>query len=253
MRALHMLVSILMVRLAGNHQNKEASVSLLGLVLAENSYPGRGIICARTGDGNVVGGYFVTGRSEASREREIRSTSTGELIVAAKGETGFDPLRHYVAATTSPQWLVFGNGAQVSTVAERLGQGVQPSVALDDLENEPDDPIYTDRITAIMQRPLGQLAVMGAARRSLGARSTSNIITMTVRALEPGDAVLLTTYRSDGQVIEGGQPFIETSCAARNSAELLDEIWASLNPDYRVAAMVLSVANELSDTLIRNA
>ena len=55
----------------------------LGRVLTGNAYPGRGILCARTGDGSVVGGYFVTGRSQASREREIRPTETGELAVAA--------------------------------------------------------------------------------------------------------------------------------------------------------------------------
>jgi len=226
--------------------------SELARVLAQNAYPGRGILCARTVDGSVVGGYFVTGRSQASREREIHPTDTGELAVVARGDAGFDPLRHYIAATASPDWLVFGNGEQVSTVAARLARAEQPSAALDDLEHEPDAPIYTDRITAIMQRPLGHLAVLGVARRSSAARRASNIITMTVRALEPGEAVLLTTYRSDGQAIAGGQPFIETSCAARNGGELLDEIWSALDPAYRVAAMVLSVASELDSALVRN-
>lgn len=221
-------------------------------MLAANPYPGRGILCARSGDGSVVGGYFVTGRSEASREREIRPTGTGELAVAARGDVGFDPLRHYVAATASPGWLVFGNGAQVSTVAERLARGEQPSVALDGLEHEPDEPIYTDRITAVMRRPLGRLAVLGAARRSGASRPGSNIITMTVRDMEPGDAVLLTTYHSDGRVISGAQPFIEARIAAGNGAELLDEMWSSLNPAYRVAAAVLAAAGGVDSALIRN-
>lgn len=221
-------------------------------VLAANPYPGRGIICARTGDGNVVGGYFVTGRSDASREREIRLIDGGELAVAARSDVGFDPLRHYVAATSSPDWLVFGNGAQVSTVAERLAAGEPPSVALDNLEHEPDEPIYTDRITAIMQRPSGLLAVLGAARRSTAARSNSNIVTMTVRDMEPGEAVLLTTYFSDGKIINGGQPFIEASSSAYEGEDLLDEIWSSLNPAYRVAAMVIPIAEGIESALVRN-
>ncbi len=64
-------------------------------------------------------------------------------------------------------------------MAARLARE-QPSAAPDDLEHEPDAPIYTDRITAIMQRPLGHLAVLGIARRSSAARQASNIITMTV-------------------------------------------------------------------------
>lgn len=224
----------------------------LGQALADNPYPGRGILCARTGNGDVAAGYFVTGRSDASRDREIRRTDTGELSVAAKSDVGFDPLRHYIAATASPAWLVFGNGAQVATVAERLAQGAAPAVALDDLEHEPDAPIYTDRITAIMQRPLGRLVVLGAARRSLAERACSNVITLTARDLAPGEVLLLTTYSSDGDVIDGGQPVIETLCAAGGAAELLDEIWSSLNPAYRVAALVLPVAAEPHQALIRN-
>lgn len=224
---------------------------ILSEALEANPYPGRGILCARTADGTVVGGYFVTGRSEASREREIRCTDSGELAVVARGDVDFDPLRHYIAVTASPEWLVIGNGAQVSTVAERLAGGEQPAVALDGLEHEPDGPIFTDRITAVMQRPGGRLAVMGAARKSAAARSASNIVVMTVRDLEPGEGVLLTTYRSDGQVIEGGE-FAEVSVAAKDGAELLDEVWSSLNPSYRVAAVVLRVDEEARGALIRN-
>ncbi len=221
-------------------------------VLKGNLYPGRGILCACTGDGSVVGGYFVTGRSDASRSREIRLTAGGELAVAAKDDVGFDPLRHYIAATASPDWLVFGNGAQVSTVAERLTRKDQPPAALDDLEHEPDGPIYTDRITAMVRRPLGRLAVLGAARRSMASGSSSDIITMTVRDIHPGRAVLLTTYHSDGRIINGGQPFIAVRISADDATGLLDEMWSSLNPDYRVAAMVLPVATEVADALIRN-
>ncbi len=224
----------------------------LSRILAGNPYPGRGIVCARTGDGKVVGCYFVTGRSVASREREIRYTPSGELTVAAKQDVGFDPLRHYIAATASPQWLVFGNGAQVSTVAERLARGEQPAIALDNLENEPDGPIFTDRITAIMERPLGGLAVLGAARRSAIGRPSSGIIAMTVRDMAPGNAVLLTTYRSDGETIHGGQPFIEARSEAHDGAALLDEVWSSLNPAYRVAATVLAVDAMPSEALVRN-
>ncbi|MBN1631020.1 MAG: hypothetical protein JW990_14760 [Thermoleophilia bacterium] len=221
-------------------------------VLADNPYPGRGIVCARTLDGSVVGCYFVTGRSTASREREIRHTPTGELTVAAKQDVGFDPLRHYVAVTASPEWLVLGNGAQVSTVAERLAQGRPPAVALDELEHEPDGPIFTDRITAVMQRPSGGMVVLGAARRSTVGRPSSGILTMTVRDMQPGNALLLTTYHSDGQVINGGRPFIEARSEARDGAALLDEVWAALNPAYRVAALVLPVGAMPVDALIRN-
>jgi len=65
------------------------------------------------------------------------------------------------------------------------GFGEQPSLALDDLEHEPDEPIYTDRITAIMRRRRGIRRSRGRQAEQ-GLRSRSNIVTMTVRDLEPG-------------------------------------------------------------------
>lgn len=225
----------------------------LSRALEANPYPGRGILVARTGDGTLAGGYFVTGRSEASREREIRCTDTGELAVVAKGDVDFDPLRHYIAATASADWLVFGNGAQVSQVAERLAGGEPPQAAMDGLEHEPDGPIFTDRITAVMRRPAGDLGVLGIARRSGAARANTNIVCMTVRDLGPGEGVLQTTYLSDGQTIEGGLLFPEVTLSAGSCPELLDEMWSSLNPAYRVAAVALPVAEEVAAALIRNA
>ena len=225
---------------------------VLSEALERNPYPGRGILVARTGDGTPAGGYFVTGRSEASREREIRCTDAGELAVVARGDSDFDPLRHYVAATASADWLVFGNGAQVSQVAGKLAGGERPQAALDGLEHEPDGPIFTDRITAVMRRPAGDTGVLGIARRSGAARATSNIISMTVRGLGPGEGVLQTTYLSDGQAIEGGPLFLEVSVEAASCAELLDEMWSSLNPAYRVAAAVLPAAEAVADALFRN-
>jgi hypothetical protein len=73
-----------------------------------------------------------------------------------------------------------------------------------------------------------------------------------VRDLRPGSAVLLTTYHSDGHIINGGQPFIEAGTSADNDMGLLDEMWSCLNPDYRVAAMVLPLAAEVATALIRN-
>lgn len=219
--------------------------------LAANPYPGRGLLCGRTLGGNVVGGYFVTGRSDASRQREIRPADTLSLAVVAKGDVGFDPLRHYQAFKVTPGWLVFGNGAQVSTVADRLTGGMPPAVAMDNLEHEPDGPIFTDRITAVFERPAGKLAVMGTARKSKGSRASSNIVTFSLRDLEPGEGVLLTTYCSDGQTIEGGE-FTEVSVGAASSEDLLEAMWGALNPAYRVAAVVMPVEAEIAGAFIRN-
>jgi len=223
----------------------------LTAVLAANAYPGRGLALVGTSGGALIA-YFVTGRSPASQQREIRRGAGGELLVSPLGEGADDPLRHYAAARTSDRWTVVGNGRQVDTVLERLENGQAPQVALDGLEHEPDGPIFTDRITLVVSRAKPVEAVFGVARRSAGGRTTSDIHTLVVREPAPGDGVLLTTYESDGDTIEGGRPFLEAACSAGDGAALLDAVWSSLAPRYRVAVMVLDPARGLEDALVKN-
>ncbi len=110
----------------------------LDQALTGNSYPGRGVLWCRTIDGSALGAYFLTGRSAASQARTLHLTSDGELIVAPSQASEHDHLRHYVAARQVGAQVVFGNGEQVATVADRLVSGQVPLLALDGLDYEPD-------------------------------------------------------------------------------------------------------------------
>lgn len=211
-------------------------------LLSANPYPGRGVLCARTRSGEVLGGYFLTGRSAASRDRALRVVE-GDLVVGPLAPGEHDPLRHYAAATTTRDWLVLGNGEQVSQVAERLRGGAAPTVALGGLEYEPDPPIRTSRITALISRDGGRSAVLGAARPSRAARPSTNVMTLAVQDLEPGEAVLLTTYESDGEQVTVAAPYTETTVEAHTAEDLLNEIWSALDDRFRIAATVLNPAD----------
>jgi len=206
-------------------------------VVTRNRYPGRGVLWARTLPGALCGGYFLTGRSAASKARVIRR-GDGELIVSPTGESEHDPLRHYVAAREQGEWLVFGNGEQVGMVADRLRKARGPVEALSGLEYEPDPPIFTPRITVVAELHSGRDAWFGAARRSRGRRTAADVLTLAVRDLEPGDVVLMTTYRSDGHTVATGEPFLEARTEAGNQDELLTELWGALAAEFRVAAAV---------------
>jgi IMP cyclohydrolase len=220
-------------------------------LLGQNTYPGRGLVCAGTTDGVLVA-YFVTGRSPASQLREIRRGDRGELLVSPLGEGADDPLRHYAAAMASDRWLVVGNGRQVETVLERLEAGKAPQLALGELEHEPDAPIFTDRITLVVPRTEPVQAVFGVARHSAGKRTTSDILAMSIQRPAAGDAVLLTTYRSDGDAIEGGRPFVEAAWDPGDAETLLTAVWSALDPRFRVAAAVIDPARGLDGALIKN-
>lgn len=64
-------------------------------------------------------------------------------------------------------------------------------------------------------------------------------MTLAVQDLQAGEAVLLTTYESDGQQVSVAAPFTEVTVNARNGAELLDEIWGALDERFRIAAAVI--------------
>ncbi|MFF7603515.1 IMP cyclohydrolase [Streptomyces mirabilis] len=218
--------------------------------MAGNPYPGRGVLWAKTLNGALCGGYFLTGRSAASKARAVRR-GDGELIVSPTGESEHDPLRHYVAARERGGWLVFGNGEQVAVVSDRLQEARSPIEALSGLEYEPDPPIFTPRITVVADLRSGREAWFGAARRSRGVRSAADVLTLAVRDLEPGDAVLMATYRSDGHVVATGEPFLEARTEAGDQDELLEELWGALPPELRVAVAVFE-PGRLADAAIRH-
>jgi IMP cyclohydrolase len=214
-------------------------------VVAANRYPGRGVLWARTRGGELCGGYFLTGRSAASRARALRRGDG----VSPTTESGHDPLRHYVAARERDGWLVFGNGEQVAAVSDRLQAGLAPAEALAGLEYEPDPPIFTARITVAADLRGGRGAWFGAARRSRGGRPAADVLTLAVGDLVPGDAVLMTTYRSDGDQVATGEPFVEARTDAADRDELLAELWGALSPQFRVAAAVFE-PGRLADAVI---
>ena len=219
--------------------------------LSGNRYPGRGVLYARVRSGALVVAYFLPGRSPASRERTLHIAGDN-IIVAPSAATGHDPLRHYTAAENAGDWLVVGNGEQVSQVADRVRAGVPAQLALGDLEYEPDPPIHTSRITALVSRDGGQVGVLGAARRTRrGRREAADVMTLIVRDLAPGDAVLLTTYDSDGDSVATAAPYVECDVAAEHPDGLLDEIWAALNPKLRIAAAVLDPSEGPAGALLR--
>jgi len=220
-------------------------------VMAGNRYPGRGVMWARTLSGTMCGAYFLTGRSPASRSR-VLLRGDNELIVSPAGERTHDPLRHYVAARERGGWLVFGNGEQVAVVSDRLRESGRPAEAMGGLEYEPDPPIFTPRITVAADLRSGREAWFGAARRSRGGRTSADGLTLVVRDLAPGDAVLVTTYRSDGRQVATGEPFLEARTGAGGKRELLAEIWGALAPEFRVAAAVFE-PGRLADAAIATA
>ncbi|GAB3758238.1 IMP cyclohydrolase [Microlunatus parietis] len=223
-------------------------------VLADNDYPGRGLLVARTPADGLCIVYFMTGRSAASRERTL-VLDGASLYARPRGVTEHDPLRHYRAATIGPAWCVVGNGDQVDTVITRLAT-MEPATAVQGIAYEPDPPLRTPRITVVASRTAGGPMLIAGSRASVLAPEQTYVSTLTVGDVAVGSGILTTTYLSqDRHVVSTHQPPSEVTVAATDAETLLELVWSSLADDLRVAAAVVlpTAAEPLVADLLRSA
>ena len=120
--------------------------------VANNAYPGRGIVIGTSPDGTkAITGYFIMGRSENSRNRIFVEEGEGirtEAFDPAKLE---DPsLIIYAPVRVRGNDTIVTNGDQTDTVYDLMAEGKTFEEALRTREFEPDAPNYTPRISGVM-------------------------------------------------------------------------------------------------------
>jgi IMP cyclohydrolase len=195
--------------------------------LSDSPYPGRGLLVGRT-DYGLVALYWVTGRSEASRQRRFVPRGT-ELHIESTSGAHDDPLRHYEAAGIFGRYLVVGNGRHVGEIGAGL---VDHSAAalIESLDPEPDPPIFTPRIAAIVDL-MADAAVFGAAVHVLDGSIDHQ--TLSTEEFPLGAGVLLTTYR--GSVTEPSAWAVPTWVELDPSLEeQVATTWDALDDKLRV-------------------
>lgn len=220
--------------------------------LADLAYPGRGLMVGRTADGAAFELYWITGRSEASRNRQAIREGTAVDIGPAAGPEGADepgpadPLRHYRAMCRVLGWAVLGNGDHVTPVAAELAAGADLLAALRPHAFEP-DALRTPRIVGAVGLSGGRAGpfAVGAARPGPGAAGPNaagaarddpdraeHVVVLAADA-DPGLALAVHTYAGDLDRVEpGAEPRW-----LRTGADLASEVrrvWDALRPDVRV-------------------
>jgi IMP cyclohydrolase len=224
--------------------------------LAENSYPGRGIIVGRMDEGNFVQFYWIMGRSENSRNRVfVREGSVVRTEPFHAGEMEDPSLVIYTAMNDIGGHHIVSNGNHTDTLCEVLGGGGTFQEALRQHQHEPDEPHFTPRIAG------GTLATEGNGSAWLAIikadpvdASRSQRFFFEFSSLAPGFGWCITTYRGDGTPLPPftGEPILLP--LEGNGEDLLAWIWNRINERNRIslALKVIEPATGASDIRIVN-
>ena len=209
-------------------------------LLADNTYPGRGIIIGKTPDGKkAVAAYFIMGRSANSRNR-VFTEKNGEIFTepfdASKVE---DPsLIIYAAVRQYENNLIVTNGNQTDTVYDGLKAGKGFAEALESREFEPDAPNFTPRISGMLTFGKGDFTYRMSILKSADAEgSACNRFTYDY-APQNGLGHFLHTYVCYGNPIPTFQGEPERIAVCNGIDEETDRLWNALNEQNKISLYV---------------
>ena len=201
------------------------------------AYPGRGIAVHRHHDGRVEWLYFLTGRSDASRQRTLEATAD-RVTVVPTGDGAHDELRQYACVRALGPTLVIGNGDHVDDLADDLLDGRAVADLAVAIEPEPDPPINTARIAVV------------ATGNATGTEELAPVLVLASRSSDHGTERLLEAVELDpgaGLIIHtygGGTDDVTTDAtihrfdAGGPGTDVAGRLWHALDPALRVAVAV---------------
>ncbi len=203
-------------------------------ILGTNRYPGRGVLIGSLG-ARAVTAYFVTGRSENSRNRVFREEGESLAIYPYDEKLVSDPkLIFYPPLCVCAESIVVTNGDQTDTICESLLAGHSLQYAMSTRCYEPDAPNYTPRIAGL---------ALSTGRYTLGIVKKAGDAPDCRRkywSYDPkeGTAHLICTYDGDGEPLPSfsGEP--RALEIGGTPEELAERIWRALDAKNRVALYV---------------
>ncbi|MCZ6631816.1 MAG: inosine monophosphate cyclohydrolase [bacterium] len=221
--------------------------------LKESVYPGRGIVIGQTPDAkHLVQIYWIMGRSPTSRNRVF--VTEGEFVKTdlVDPTQEVDPLTLYYPMKHLDQYHIVSNGDQTDTVYDALLQRGSFEVALRTRTYEPDGPIFTPRISGLVDlgghEPVYRLAIL----KPNGPDSEICIRHFfEYESPVAGLGHCMTTYEDDGNPPPRfvGEPFrVELK---NDLDEIANFYWNLLHADNKVAMVVKLIDPETQMTALK--
>ncbi len=208
--------------------------------VAQNPYPGRGIVAGRAIDGSWIQVYWIMGRSDNSRNR-LFVCEGGVLRTQAADPTKVeDPsLIIYRAMRTSGQRYIVSNGVQTDAIWQGLESGAHFAETLRDWHHEPDAPNYTPRISGCIDLSGDSASLwLSILKVSPFANDESERHFFRYASVEAGYGYALTTYRGDGDPLPSfsGSPYV--LALPGNADRIAEHFWQNLDVDNKISLAV---------------
>ena len=181
--------------------------------LAENSYPGRGIVIGQSEDGRFAAiAYFIMGRSVNSRNRVFVEDGEGLRTRAFDPGKLSDPsLVIYAPVRVLGNATVVTNGDQTDTIAQFISSNLFPGysfeAALATRTYEDDAPNFTPRISGVVNNRTGayKLSILKSCEGN-----AASVQRQTFDYPQPvaGEGHFISTYQKNGSPIPSfaGEP-----------------------------------------------
>ena len=233
---------------------KEASLKEL---LANNEYPGRGIVIGRCACGKyAVTAYFIMGRSSNSRNRVFVEEGEGIRTEAFDPSKLEDPsLIIYAPVRVLGKDTIVTNGDQTDTVYDGLKDGLTFEQSLRSREFEPDGPNYTPRISGVMHIEDGKFDYqMSILKSADGNPECCNRYTFSYDKPIAGEGRFIHTYMHDGNPLPSFEGEPEKVHIEGDIDKFTDEVWNALNEENKVSLFVRFINIETGEyeTRIKN-
>ena len=227
----------------------------LNTLLAQNPYPGRGIMLGRSDDNrHAVIAYFIMGRSVNSRNRVFETTPDGIRTRAFDESKMTDPsLIIYHPVRVVGDTTIVTNGDQTDTIRDGLLAGEVFAQSLRKRTFEPDAPNYTPRISGILHGD-GSYA-LSILKSADGDPASCRRQFFGYEDPLAGQAHFIHTYQCDGDPLPAfeGEPR-QVAISAPDAETLAQEMWKNLNEDNKVSLFVryIDFQTRESETVIIN-
>ena len=220
--------------------------------LADNSYPGRGLIIGRDSGGGWVQAYWIMGRSENSRNRIFVQEGDTVRTEASDPAKVKDPtLVIYNAMRQTGSRYIVTNGAQTDGIHDGMAAGETFADCLLSWAHEPDAPNNTPRISGCLDLSgdTAEVWLSIIVASAFGGEASEHRF-FRYASVEPGYGYGITTYQGDGSPLPPfeGSPLVFP--LAENGESIADSLWGALDVDNRISLAVRAIGAAGDSTFV---